>query len=119
MEMQSYEFWFVVGSQSLYGPEVLETVANRAAEMVGALNASGNLPCKLVYKVTAKTNKEIADVVREANYDPTAPVSSPGATPSALPRCGSTALPACKSRTAILPPSTTVQSPTRRSTWTL
>ena len=79
MEMQSYEFWFVVGSQSLYGPEVLETVANRAAEMVGALNASGNLPCKLVYK----------------------------------------ALPACKSRTAILPPSTTVQSPTRRSTWTL
>ena len=50
MEMQSYEFWFVVGSQSLYGPEVLETVANRAAEMVGALNASGNLPCKLVYK---------------------------------------------------------------------
>ena len=68
--MQSYEFWFVVGSQSLYGPEVLETVANRAAEMVGALNASGNLPCKLVYKVTAKTNKEIADVVREANYDP-------------------------------------------------
>ena len=70
MEMQSYEFWFVVGSQSLYGPEVLETVANRAAEMVGALNASGNLPCKLVYKVTAKTNKEIADVVREANYDP-------------------------------------------------
>ena len=70
MSMKQYEFWFVVGSQSLYGPEVLETVANRAAEMVGALNASGNLPCKLVYKVTAKTNKEIADVVREANYDP-------------------------------------------------
>ena len=29
---------------------------------------------------------------------PTAPVSSPGATPSAPARCGSTALPACKSR---------------------
>ena len=65
MEMQSYEFWFVVGSQSLYGPEVLETVANRAAEMVGALNASGNLPCKLVYKVTAKTNKEIAEAIEK------------------------------------------------------
>ena len=69
MRMQDYEFWFVVGSQFLYGPEVLETVAARASEMADVLNASG-LPCKLVYKVTAKTNKEIADVVREANYDP-------------------------------------------------
>lgn len=25
MRMQEYEFWFVVGSQFLYGPEVLET----------------------------------------------------------------------------------------------
>ena len=70
MILQNYEFWFVVGSQFLYGPEVLETVANRAAEMVEKMNASGNLPCKLVYKVTAKTSKEITDVVREANHDP-------------------------------------------------
>ena len=70
MGMKQYEFWFVVGSQFLYGPEVLETVAARAAEMAGALNASGRLPCKLAYKVTAKTNREISDVVREANHDP-------------------------------------------------
>ena len=69
MNMYEKEFWFVVGSQFLYGPEVLETVAARAAEMADVLNASGNLPCKLVYKVTAKTNKEIADVVKEANYN--------------------------------------------------
>ena len=69
MDMKQREFWFVVGSQFLYGPEVLETVAARAAEMVEKMNASGNLPCKLVYKVTAKTNKEIADVVKEANYN--------------------------------------------------
>ena len=68
MVLKNYEFWFVVGSQFLYGPEVLETVAARAEEMVEKMNASGNLPCKLVYKVTAKTNKEITDVVREANY---------------------------------------------------
>ena len=67
--VQNMEFWFVVGSQFLYGSEVLETVAARAQEMTEKLNASGNLPCKLVYKVTAKTNQEIADVVREANYD--------------------------------------------------
>ena len=68
MVLKNYEFWFVVGSQFLYGPEVLETVAARAEEMVEKMNTSGNLPCKLVYKVTAKTNKEITDVVREANY---------------------------------------------------
>ena len=68
MALKNYKFWFVVGSQFLYGPEVLKTVAARAEEMVEKMNASGNLPCKLVYKVTAKTNKEITDVVREANY---------------------------------------------------
>ena len=65
--MEQYQFWFVVGSQFLYGPEVLETVAARAAEMAEKL--SGVLPYPLIYKVTAKTNKEIADVVKEANHD--------------------------------------------------
>ena len=51
--LHTYEFWFVVGSQFLYGPEVIETVAASAAEMADKLNASGNLPCKIVYKVTA------------------------------------------------------------------
>ena len=67
--LKDYEFWFVVGSQFLYGPEVLETVASRAQEMADRLNASGNLPCKLVYKATIKTNQEVTDLVREANYD--------------------------------------------------
>ena len=63
----NYNFWFVVGSQFLYGPEVLETVEERAKEM--AEDLSTNLPYPLVYKVTAKTNKEITDIVKEANYD--------------------------------------------------
>ncbi len=65
--MKNYEFWFVVGSQFLYGPEVLETVDARAKEMAEEL--SKVLPYPLVYKVTAKTNKEITDIVKEANYD--------------------------------------------------
>ena len=65
--MKNYEFWFVVGSQFLYGPEVLETVDARAKEMAAEL--SKTLPYPLVYKVTAKTNKEITDIVKEANYD--------------------------------------------------
>ena len=62
-----YNFWFVVGSQFLYGEEVLETVEVRAREMAEKL--SEQLPYPLVYKVTAKTNREITDIVKEANYD--------------------------------------------------
>ena len=65
--MKQYQFWLVVGSQFLYGPEVLDTVARRAREMAEKLSAV--LPCPLVYKVTAKTNQEIAQVCKEANYD--------------------------------------------------
>ena len=68
MQMKEYEFWFVVGSQFLYGPEVLEIVAARAEEMADTMNKSGILPCKVVYKVTAKTPEEISNVVKEANY---------------------------------------------------
>ena len=66
--MKNYEFWFVVGSQALYGPEVLATVAQRAEEMAEKMSAA--LPYPLVYKVTAMSNAQITDVVREANYDP-------------------------------------------------
>lgn len=66
--MKQYEFWFIVGSQFLYGPDVLETVAARAATMAQKLNESGDLPYRLVYKATMKTSQEISDIIREANY---------------------------------------------------
>jgi len=65
--MRQCEFWFVVGSQFLYGSEVLETVAERAAEMARAL--SEKLPYPVAYKLTAKTNREITDIVKAANFD--------------------------------------------------
>lgn len=67
--MKDHEFWFVVGSQYLYGEDVLKTVAEHTQVMTDGLNKTGKLPCKIVYKVTAKTNREIDDVVLEANYD--------------------------------------------------
>ena len=67
--MSKYNFWFVVGSQALYGPEVLETVAKRAEEM--ATEMSKHLPYPLIYKVTAMSNSQIAQIVKEANYDDT------------------------------------------------
>ena len=67
--MENKVFWFVVGSQFLYGPEVLDTVAKRAAEMAEALSSGGILPCKLVYKATVKTDAEITQIMKDANYD--------------------------------------------------
>lgn len=64
--MEHKEFWFVVGSQSLYGDTVLNTVDARAREMAQQL--SKVLPYPLVYKMTAKSNTEITNLVKEANY---------------------------------------------------
>ena len=64
--MKNYEFWFIVGSQRLYGTEVLARVDTRAREMAETL--SEVLPYPVVYKVTAKSAGEIADAVKEANY---------------------------------------------------
>lgn len=61
------EFWFIVGSQDLYGDEVLRTVAKRAQEMATELSKA--LPYPLIYKVTAMSNSQITDVIKEANYD--------------------------------------------------
>lgn len=69
MAMKDYEFWFIVGSQLLYGSEVLETVDARAAEMAEKMNMSGMLPCKMVYKLTAKSPEEISKVIKDANYE--------------------------------------------------
>ncbi len=63
----SYNFWFVVGSQSLYGDDVLKTVAERAEEMAAEMSKS--LPYPLIYKVTAMSNGQIAQIIKEANYD--------------------------------------------------
>ena len=63
------EFWLLVGSQCLYGDDVLKTVDARAAEMTAAMNKSGNLPYPLLYKGTAKSNAEITKVMRAANFD--------------------------------------------------
>lgn len=64
--MKTREFWFVVGSQFLYGPEVLETVEARAKEM--AEKMSELLPYPLIFKTIGVTCEGITNIIKEANY---------------------------------------------------
>lgn len=66
--LQQYEFWFLTGSQHLYGEETLRQVAQDAQAMVKALGQNPNIPCKIVYKPVLKTPDEITEVIREANH---------------------------------------------------
>ena len=65
-----FEFWFVTGSQHLYGPETLEQVARDSRAIVGGLNASGAVPFPLVWKPTVKTAEDASSVLEAASADP-------------------------------------------------
>jgi L-arabinose isomerase len=67
--LKDYEFWFVVGSQFLYGQKVLDTVEERAREMAEKLSAAPEIPCRVLYKITVKTEAECTRVMKEANQD--------------------------------------------------
>jgi L-arabinose isomerase len=64
------EFWFVVGSQHLYGKAALDQVADNARRMVAALNAGGALPAPLVLKPVMTTSDDIRALCLAATADP-------------------------------------------------
>ena len=66
---KEFEIWFVTGAQLLYGGDAVKTVDAHSVEMVEGLNASGNLPIKVIYKGTANSSKEVENVMRAANND--------------------------------------------------
>ena len=67
--LKKYEFWFVVGSQDLYGEDVLKTVDAHAKTMVDGWNADPAVPCTLVFKPVVRNSDEIYKVITEANND--------------------------------------------------
>ncbi|MBQ7573475.1 MAG: L-arabinose isomerase [Clostridia bacterium] len=67
--IKEYEFWFVTGSQHLYGEETLKQVAIDSRAIVDALNGTGKMPCHIVYKPTVKTPDEVTKIFKEASYD--------------------------------------------------
>mgnify|MGYP001249732612 CR=1 FL=1 len=66
---KSYVFWFVTGSQHLYGPETLKEVENHAHAMVEGLNRDPEIPFQLVMKPVLTTPEAIRRLCLEANAD--------------------------------------------------
>ncbi|PMT63294.1 L-arabinose isomerase [Vibrio parahaemolyticus] len=64
------QVWFVTGSQHLYGPQVLESVAQNSEEIIAGLNSSDDISVSIANKGTVKTPDEILAVCRAANNDP-------------------------------------------------
>ncbi|WP_067934442.1 L-arabinose isomerase [Alicyclobacillus kakegawensis] len=70
MRKPTLQFWFVTGSQHLYGEEALRQVEAHTTEMVRALNSGGRLPFALVQKPVVATAEAIHALFLEANRDP-------------------------------------------------
>ena len=67
---ENLEVWFVTGAQLLYGGDAVVQVDGHSQKMVDGMNASGLLPVKLVYKGTANSSAEVADVMSRAEAEP-------------------------------------------------
>ena len=67
--LDEYEFWFLTGSQDLYGEDTLKQVAINSKKMVEELNEKAGLPAKLVWKETLLTPESIHKTLEQANAD--------------------------------------------------
>ena len=67
--LDNLEFWFLTGSQDLYGEEPLRQVAADAQKIVDALNSSKTLPFKLVCKPVQKAAAQIRATIQQAGYE--------------------------------------------------
>ena len=69
LSKKNYKFWFATGSQSLYGEECLNVVAQHSKIIVDKLNQSKTLPFEVVLKPTLISNDSIRKLFNEANAD--------------------------------------------------
>jgi L-arabinose isomerase len=67
IDLKQYEIWFVTGSQHLYGPKTLETVAEHSREIAAALGASAHVPVQVIFKPVLTTPEAIRELCLEAN----------------------------------------------------
>lgn len=70
MNFKNLEVWFVTGSQHLYGPKTLSQVDQHSETIAKALDASSEIPVKIVFKPVVTTPDEIYQICLAANNTP-------------------------------------------------
>src|SRR5690606_37046843 len=70
MEQQQHEVWFLTGSQKLYGEETLRQVAEQSRPIAAALDASAEVPVRVVWQPVLTDAEEIRRVCLQANATP-------------------------------------------------
>ncbi|MBD7999974.1 L-arabinose isomerase [Oerskovia gallyi] len=63
------EIWFLTGSQDLYGEETLRQVAAQSQEIAAAIDASSDVPVRIVWKPVLKDSDAIRRAALDANAD--------------------------------------------------
>ncbi|MUK87729.1 L-arabinose isomerase [Ornithinibacillus sp. L9] len=69
LTIKPYKFWFVTGSQHLYGEEALKEVEDHSKEMTSKINETGNLPFELIFKDVLTNPSDIHQLMLQANSD--------------------------------------------------
>jgi len=69
LNVKPYQFWFLTGSQHLYGPKTIEEVGVHSRHIVKELNASGSISFEIVFKPVLTTADEITKIMIAANSD--------------------------------------------------
>ncbi len=68
--MKNYKFYFLIGSQHLYGDETLKEVNAHARIMADGFNSDPVIPCTVELLPCVTTSKAIEEAVIKANNDP-------------------------------------------------
>jgi L-arabinose isomerase len=69
LDVSSNEVWFVTGSQHLYGPDTLQTVAEHAAAIADTLDHASGIPVKVVVKPVLTASDDILRLCQAADAD--------------------------------------------------
>ena len=67
LDNQKLEVWFLTGTQSLYGEQTLETVAQQSKEVSILLATSINSPVDIIWKPILKSPDEIRRAMQDAS----------------------------------------------------
>jgi len=71
MNFKKLSLWFISGSQTMYGPDILAKVNDHAGQIARFLNESAEIPVSVIIKPVMTTTDEISLLCRDANTDPT------------------------------------------------